>query len=124
MSVVEPRDSSCLLVFGLASNPGTSVGPLSSDVGFKETHLLVDPGLSLGHLPRGLARLELGQLAITRSLGFEPTSDIKGLELQFCIYFLPREPLFCSCHGTVDVPCHTVLGAALQIPQWKFPDCQ
>ena len=64
--------------------------PLSSDVGFKETHLLVDPGLSLGHLPRGLARLELRQLAITRSLGLEPTSHIKGLELEFCRYFCPE----------------------------------
>ena len=35
----------------------TSVGPLASDVGLKETHLLVDPGLSLGQLPWGLARL-------------------------------------------------------------------
>ena len=43
--------------------PRTSVGPLASDVGLKETHLLVDPGLSLGHLRWCLARLLLGQLA-------------------------------------------------------------
>ena len=73
-----------------AENLRTSVGPLSSDVGFKKTHLLVDPGLSLGHLPRGLARLELRQLSITGSLGLEPTSHIKGLELEFCRYFCPE----------------------------------
>ena len=44
------------------------VGPLVSDVGLKETHLLEDPGLSLGHPPWGLARLLLGELAITSSL--------------------------------------------------------
>ena len=42
---------------GTGLEPRTSVGPLASDVGLKETHLLVDPGLSLGHLPWGLARL-------------------------------------------------------------------
>ena len=45
--------------------PRGSVGPLVSDVGLKEIHLLVDPGLSLGHLPWDLARLLLGELAIT-----------------------------------------------------------
>ena len=40
---------------GTGLEPRASVGPLVSDVGFKETHLLVDPGLSLGHLPLGLA---------------------------------------------------------------------
>ena len=59
-------------------------------MGFKKTHLLVDPGLSLGHLPRGLARLELRQLSITGSLGLKPTSHIKGLELEFCRYFCPE----------------------------------
>ena len=70
--------------------PRASVGPLASDVGLKETHLLVDPGLSLGHLPWGLARLLLGELAIMSSLGLKPPSDIKGLELQFC-----RAPFLC-----------------------------
>ena len=37
--------------------PRVSIGPLVSDVSLKETHLLVDPGLSLGHLSWGLARL-------------------------------------------------------------------
>ena len=37
--------------------PRAAVGPLASDVGLKETHLLVDPRLSLGHLSWGLARL-------------------------------------------------------------------
>ena len=50
---------------GTGLEPRASVGPLASDVGLKETHLLVDPGLSLGHLPWGLARLFLGELAIT-----------------------------------------------------------
>ena len=63
--------------------PRASACPLVSDVGLKETHLLVDPGLSLGHLPWGLARLYLGHLAMI-SLGLKPLSDIKGLELQFC----------------------------------------
>ena len=45
---------------GTGLEPRASVGPLVSDVGLKETHLLVDPGLSLGHLPWGLARLLLG----------------------------------------------------------------
>ena len=67
-----------------------SVGPLASDVGLRETHLLVDPGLSLGHLPWGLARLLLGQLAITSSLGLKPPSHIKGLGLQFCRDFCPE----------------------------------
>ena len=40
---------------GTGLKPRTSIGPLASDVGLKETHLLVDPGLSLGHLPWGLA---------------------------------------------------------------------
>ena len=90
MSVVDPSDSSCLLVFGLASKPELLLAPFLSDVGFKKTHLLVDPGLSLGHLPRGLARLELGELPITGSLGLEPMSHIKGLELQFLRYFCPE----------------------------------
>ena len=42
---------------GTGLGPRTSVCPLASDVGLKETHLLVDPGLSLGHLPWDLARL-------------------------------------------------------------------
>ena len=42
---------------GTGLEPRTSVSPFSSDVGLKETHLLVDPGLSLGHLPWGLVRL-------------------------------------------------------------------
>ena len=42
---------------GTGLEPRASVGPLTSDVGLKETHLLVDLGLSLGHLPWGLARL-------------------------------------------------------------------
>ena len=42
---------------GIGLEPRASVGPLASDVGLKETHLLVDPALSLGHLPWGLARL-------------------------------------------------------------------
>ena len=42
---------------GTRLEPSASVGPLASDVGLKETHLLVDPLLSLGHLPWGLARL-------------------------------------------------------------------
>ena len=53
---------------GTGLEPRTSVGPLASDVGLKESHLLVDPGLSLGHLPWGLARLLLGELAISSSL--------------------------------------------------------
>ena len=45
---------------GTGLEPRTSVGPLAYDVGLKETH----PGtLSLGHLPWGLARLLLGELA-------------------------------------------------------------
>ena len=44
VSVADPRDLSCLLVFGLALNTE-----------------LVDPGLSLGHLPWGLAKLLLGE---------------------------------------------------------------
>ena len=54
------------IVTGL--EPRASVGPLSSDVGLKETYLSVDPGLFLSHLPWGLARLYLGELAITSSL--------------------------------------------------------
>ena len=42
---------------GTGLEPRASVGPLASDVGLKETHLLIDPGLSLGHLPWDLARL-------------------------------------------------------------------
>ena len=42
---------------GTGLEPRASVGPLASDVGLKETHLLLDPGLPLGHLPWGLARL-------------------------------------------------------------------
>ena len=38
---------------GTGLEPRASVGPLASDVGLKESHLLVDPGLSLGHLPWG-----------------------------------------------------------------------
>ena len=37
--------------------PRASAGPLASDVALKETYLPLDPGLSLGHLPWGLARL-------------------------------------------------------------------
>ena len=70
---------------GTGLEPRASVGPLASDVGLKETHLLVDPGLSLEHLPWDLARLLLGELAITSSLGLKPPSDIKGLELQFSV---------------------------------------
>ena len=78
---------------GTGLEPRTSVAPLASDVGLKETHLLVDPGLSLGHLPCGLARLLLGELAITSSLGLKPPSHIKGLELQFCRDFCPESLL-------------------------------
>ena len=85
MSVADPRDSSCLLVFGLASKPELLLAPF-----LLKTNLLVDPGLSLGHLPRGLTRLELGQLPIMGSLGLEPMSHIKGLELEFCRYFCPE----------------------------------
>ena len=53
---------------GTGLEPRASAGPLASDVGLKETHLLVDPGLSLGHLPWCLTRLLLGELAITSSL--------------------------------------------------------
>ena len=53
---------------GTGLEPRTSVGPLASDVGLKETNLQVDPGLSLGHLPWRLARLLLGELVITSSL--------------------------------------------------------
>ena len=42
---------------GTGLKPRASVGPLTSDVGLKESHLLVDSGLSLSHLPWGLARL-------------------------------------------------------------------
>ena len=42
---------------GTGLEPRASVGRIVSDVGLKETHLLEDPGLSLGHLPWGLARL-------------------------------------------------------------------
>ena len=73
--------------------PRASVGPLASDVGLKETHLQVDQGLSLGHLSWGLARLLLGELAITSSLGLKPPSHIKGLELQFCRDFCPESLL-------------------------------
>ena len=75
---------------GTGLEPRASVGPLVSDVGLKETHLLVDPGLSLGHLPWGLARL---LLAITSFLGLKPPSHIKGLELQFCRDFCPESLL-------------------------------
>ena len=78
---------------GTGLEPRASIGPLASDVVLKETHLLVDPGLSLGHLPWGLARLLLGHLAITSYLGFKPPSDIKGLELQFCRDFSPESNL-------------------------------
>ena len=78
---------------GTGLEPSASVGPLVSDVGLKETHLLVDPGLSLGHLPLGLARMLLGQLAITSSLGLKPSSYIKGLELQFSRDFCPESLL-------------------------------
>ena len=44
---------------GTGLEPIASVGPLVSDMSLKETHLQVDPGLSLGHLPWGLARLLL-----------------------------------------------------------------
>ena len=80
---------------GTGFKPRTSVGPLPTDVGVKESHLLVDPGLPLGHFPWGLARLLLGELAITSSLGLnfsgKPTSDIKGL--QFCRDFCPESLL-------------------------------
>ena len=65
---------------GTGLEPRTSVGPLASDVGLKETHLLVDPGL-------------LGERAITSSLGLKPPSEIKGLELQFCRDFCPESLL-------------------------------
>ena len=84
LSVVDPRDSSCLLVLRLASNPERLLAPIAFDVGLKETHLLVDPGMSLGHLPWGLTRLLLRELAIMSSLGLKSPSHIKGLELQFC----------------------------------------
>ena len=54
---------------GTGLEPRASIGPFASDVGLKKTHLLVDPGLSLGHLPWSLARLLLEELAITSSLG-------------------------------------------------------
>ena len=53
---------------GTGLKPRTSVGPLASDVGLKETYLLVDPGLCLGHLSWGLARLQLGELSTESSL--------------------------------------------------------
>ena len=53
---------------GASLEPSASVAPLVSYVGLKETQLLVDPGLSLGHLPWVLARLLLGELAIMSSL--------------------------------------------------------
>ena len=47
---------------GTGLEPRASVGPLASDVGLKETHLLVDPGLPLGHLPWGFLVISLGAL--------------------------------------------------------------
>ena len=53
---------------GTGLKPRASVGPLASDVGLKEIYLLVDPGLSFGHFPWGLARQLLGELATMNSL--------------------------------------------------------
>ena len=103
---------------GTGLKPRTSVGPLASDVGLKEIHLLVYPGLSLGHLPWGLARLLLGKLAITSSLGLKPPG---ASVLQ---RFLPREPPSSVCHGNVHAPCRTALGAPSQTQQWHFIGCQ
>ena len=47
---------------GIVIEPRASVGPLASDVRLKKTHLLVDPGLSLGHLPWGPDFLVVGHL--------------------------------------------------------------
>ena len=81
---------------GTGLEPRTSVDPLASDVGLKEIRLLVNPGLSLGHLPWGLTRLLLGELAITSSQALKPPSDIKGLELQFCRDFCSESLLLLS----------------------------
>ena len=98
MFCISSRSTRFILLAGL--EPRASAGPLAPDVGLKETHLLVDPGLSLGHLPWSLARLLLGELVIMHSLGFKASSDMKGLELQFCRDFCPESLLLLSVMET------------------------
>ena len=103
--------------------PRASVGPLESDVGLKETHLLVHPGLSLGHLPWDLARLLFVELAITSSLGL--TNRLlasKGWSFSSAEISAQRASFLCS--GNVHAPCRTVLCAPSQTLQWHVLGCQ
>ena len=102
MFCISSRSTRLVLLAGVWTGleARASVGPLASDVGLKETHLMVDPGLYLGHLPLSLARLLLGELAIMHSLGFKACSDMKGLELQFCRDFCPESLLLLSVMET------------------------
>ena len=72
-----------MLSGGTCVKPQTSVGTFSFEVGLQETHLFLNPCLSLGKLSGCLSKLLLGKFAMSCSPGLEPTLDIYGCQVQF-----------------------------------------
>ena len=123
VSVVDPRDSSCLLVLGLASNPELLLAPLGL------MWVLGNPSAGRPRTVSWSSPLGLGQTVAWTAChnefsGTQTTLSHQRVRASVLQRFLPREPPSSLCHGNVHSPCCTALGVASQTLQFHFLGCQ